>query len=122
MEKHRLRVSENRVLRRIFGPKREEVAGGWRRQHNEELHNLYTSRNIVKVIKSRRMRWTEHVSRMGAMRNSFKFLVGNPEGKRPLEDLGVDGRIISEWILQKQGGKMWTEFISVRIGTSGVLL
>jgi hypothetical protein len=62
---HRLRVSENRVLRRIFGPKREKVGGGWRRIHNEELHNFYASPNIIKVIKSRRMRWTGNVVRMG---------------------------------------------------------
>jgi hypothetical protein len=64
-EKHRLKVLQNRVLRRIFGPKEEEVAGGWRRLHNEELHNLYTSPNIIRVIKSRGVRWAGHVVRMG---------------------------------------------------------
>jgi hypothetical protein len=73
------------VLRRIFGPKREEVAGGWRRLHNEELHNLYTSPNIIRVIKSRRIRWAEHVALMSGMTNSYKMLVGKPEGRRPLE-------------------------------------
>jgi hypothetical protein len=73
---------ENRVLRRIFGPRREEVAGGWRRLHNEELHNLYASSNIIRVIKSRRMRWAEHRPCMGKMRNAYKILVGKPEGKR----------------------------------------
>jgi hypothetical protein len=68
-------VYENRVLRRIFGPKREEVAGDWRRLHNEELHNLFTSPYIIRVIKSRRMRWTGHVERMGGMRDAFKLLV-----------------------------------------------
>jgi hypothetical protein len=82
-EEHRVRVSENRVLKRIFGPKREEVAGDWRRLHNEGLHNLYTSPIIVKVIKSRRMRWTGHIARMGEMRNAYKSLVGKPERKRP---------------------------------------
>jgi hypothetical protein len=72
-------VFENRVLRRIFGSKREEVAGGWRTLHNEELHNLYASPNIVRVIKSKRMRWTVHEERMGEM--NVYILVGKPEGK-----------------------------------------
>jgi hypothetical protein len=77
-----LRVSENRVPRRIFGPKREKVAGGWRSLHNEELHNLYASPNIIMVMKSRRMGWAGHVAHMGEMRNSCKILVGKPEWKR----------------------------------------
>jgi hypothetical protein len=77
-------VFENRVLRRIFGPKREEVAGGWRRLHNEELHNLYDSPNIIRVIKSRRMRWAGHVTHIGDMINAYKLLVSKREGKRPL--------------------------------------
>jgi hypothetical protein len=64
-EERRLRVFENRVLRRIFGPKRDEVTGGWRELHNEELHNLYSSPSIIRIIKSRRMRWAGHVARMG---------------------------------------------------------
>jgi hypothetical protein len=64
-EKHRLRVFQNRVLRRIFGPKRDEVTGGWRKLRNEELHNLYSSPSIIKMIKSRRTRWAGHVARMG---------------------------------------------------------
>jgi len=72
----RPRVSENRVLRRIFGPKRDEVTGDWRKLHNEELNDLYSSPNTVRLIKSRRMRWAEHATRMGV-------LVGKPEGKRP---------------------------------------
>jgi hypothetical protein len=76
-------VFEKRVLRGIFGPKREEVAGSWRRLHNEELHNLYASPNIIKVIKSSRMRWFGHVARMGDKRNIHKILVGKPEKKRP---------------------------------------
>jgi hypothetical protein len=68
-------VFENRVLRRIFGPKMEEVAGGWRRLHNEELHNLYASPNIIRVNKSRSMRWGEHVARMGGMRYVYSILV-----------------------------------------------
>jgi hypothetical protein len=73
-EEYRLRVYENRVLR-IFGPKREEMAGGWGRLHNEELHNLYASPHIIRVIKSRRMRWVGHVACMGAMRNAYNILV-----------------------------------------------
>jgi hypothetical protein len=72
-------VFENRVLRRIFGPKRKEVTGDWRRLHNEELHNLYASPNIIYEIKSRRMRWIEHVARMGGMRNAYRILVSKPE-------------------------------------------
>jgi hypothetical protein len=79
-EKHRLRVSENRVLRSIFGPKREG-GGSWRKLRNDELHNLYASPNIVRVIKSRRMRWARHVTRLGEGRGVYRILVGRPEGK-----------------------------------------
>jgi hypothetical protein len=82
-EEHRLRVSENRGLRRIFGPKREED-GSCRKLHNDELHNLYSSPNIVRVIKSRRMRWVGHVARMGEGRGFYSVLVGKSEGKRPV--------------------------------------
>jgi hypothetical protein len=71
-EEHRLRVFENRMLRRIFGPKRDEVRGGWRKLHNEGLHNLYSSPSIIRMIKSRRMRWAGHVARMKEMRNFVK--------------------------------------------------
>jgi hypothetical protein len=83
-EKHRLRMFENRVLRRIFGPKMDEVTGEWRKLHNEELHNLYSFPDIIRQVKSRRMRWTGHVARMGEERKVYKVLVGKPEGKRPL--------------------------------------
>ena len=83
-EGHRLRVFEKRVLRRIFGPKRDEVTEEWRKLHNEELHDLYSSSNIVRVIKSRRMRWAGHVARMGKRRGIDRVLVGKPERKRPL--------------------------------------
>jgi hypothetical protein len=79
-------VSENRVLRRIFGPKREEVVGGWRGMHNEELHNLYASPNIIRVIKSR-ITWVWHVAHMEEMRNTYIILVGKVEGKRSLRRL-----------------------------------
>jgi hypothetical protein len=83
-EEHRLRVFENRVLRRIFRPKRDEVTGEWRKLHNEELHILYSSPNIIRQLKSRRMRWAGHVVRMGEERNVYRGLMGKPEGKRPL--------------------------------------
>jgi len=83
-EERRLRVSENRVLRRIFGPKRDEITGEWRKLHNGELNNLYCSPNIVRVIKSRRMRWAGHVARMGEGRGVYRILVRKTEGKRPL--------------------------------------
>jgi hypothetical protein len=78
-------VFESRVLRRIFGPKRDEVTGELRKLRNEELNNLYSSPNIVRVIKLKRMRWTEHVGRMGEGRGVYRVLVGKPEGRRPLE-------------------------------------
>jgi len=83
-EERRLRVFESRVLRRIFGPKRDKVTGEWRTLHNEELNNLYSSPNTVQVIKSRRMRWTGHVARMGEGRGVYRILMGKPEGRRPL--------------------------------------
>jgi hypothetical protein len=83
-EEHRLRVFENRVLRRIFGPTRDEVTGEWGKLHNRELHNLYSSPDIIRQIKSRRMRWAGHVARIGEGRNVYRVLVGKPEGRRPL--------------------------------------
>jgi hypothetical protein len=79
-----LRVFENSVLRRILGPKKEEVTGEWRKLHNEELNDLYSSPNIVRVVKSRSMRWAWHVACMGERRGVYRVLVGKPEGKRPL--------------------------------------
>jgi hypothetical protein len=84
-EEYRLRVFENRVLRRIFGLKRDEVMGEWRKLPNGELHNLYTSLDIIRRIKCRRMRWAGHVARMGEGRNVYRVLVGRPEGKSSLE-------------------------------------
>jgi hypothetical protein len=101
MEEDRLRVFVNRVLRRIFRPKRMEVAGGWRRLHNEKLCNMYASPVIIRMISPKRTRLAGHVARLGEVKNAYRILVGNPEGKRPLEDQGVDGRIILYWILGK---------------------
>jgi hypothetical protein len=85
-------VFENRVLRRIFGLKRDGATGGWRKLHNEELHDLYSSQSIIRIIKVRRMRWAGHVARMGEKRNVHKLLVGKPEGKRLL------GRPKRSWV------------------------
>jgi hypothetical protein len=79
-----LRVFENRVLKRIFGPRGDEVTGGWRKLHNEELRELYYSPSIIRIMKSRRLRWARHVARIGEKRNVYKLLVGKLEGKRPL--------------------------------------
>jgi hypothetical protein len=88
-EEHRLRVFEFRVLRRIFGPKRDEVMGGYRKPHNEELHDLYSSPSILRIVKSRRMRWVGQVARIGGggNRNVYKLLVRKPEEKRALRRL-----------------------------------
>jgi hypothetical protein len=83
-EEHRLRACENRVLRRIFGPRREEVIGGWRKLHNPKLHNLYSLTNIIRIMKSRRIRWAEHVVHMGNKRSIYRILVGKPYGKKLL--------------------------------------
>jgi hypothetical protein len=80
-EEHRLRVLENRILRKIFGPKRDEVIGGWRKFYNEELHNSYCSPSIIKIIKSRRMRWAMHVARMGEKRNAYRIFGGKARKK-----------------------------------------
>jgi len=91
-EDRKLSVFENMVLRRIFGPRRDEVTGEWRRLHNEELNDLCSSPNIVRVIKSRRMRWTGHVAHVGEERGMYKVLLGKPEGRRPL------GRPRHRWV------------------------
>jgi len=96
------------VLRRIFGPRRDEVTGEWRRLHNEELNDLYCSPNIVGVIKSRRMRWSGHVARMGEERGLYRVLVGKPEGRNNWGDLGVDGWIILGRISRRWDVGIWT--------------
>ena len=123
-EERKLRVFENRVLRRIFGPRRDEVTGEWRRLHNEELNDLYCSPNIVRVIKSRRMRWAEHVARMGEEKGVYRVLVGKPEGRRPLGrprhrwednirmDLQEVGCVYMDWIGLDQDRDRWRTLVS----------
>jgi hypothetical protein len=108
-------VFENGVLRRIFGSKRDEVTGEWRKLHNEELRDLYSSPSVIRIIKSRRMRCAGHVARMGEKRNAYRLLVGKPEEKRPIHRW-VDN------IRMNLGGVMWTGLIWLRIGTGGELL
>jgi hypothetical protein len=115
-----MRVFENRVLRGIFGPKRDEVVAGWRKLHNEELHNLYCSPSIITMIKSRRMRWAGHVARM----EENRILVGKPEGKRPLgrprrrweDNIRMDLREIgwsgTDWIDLTQDRDQWRAFVN----------
>ena len=123
-EEKKLRVIENMVLRRIFGPRRDEVTGEWRRLHNEELKDLYSSPNFVRVIKSRRMRWAEHVARMGEERGVYRVLVGKPEGKRPLGrprrtwvgNIGMDLQEVGcgyvDWIGLAQDTDRWRTLVS----------
>jgi hypothetical protein len=119
---HRLRVFENRVLRRIFGPKRDEVTWEWSILHNEERNDLYSSPNIIRVIKSRIIRWAGHVARMGEGRGAYRILMERPEGRRPL------GRPMHRWEdnikidLQEVGWGAWTGLVWLRIGTGGGLL
>jgi hypothetical protein len=117
-------VFENSVLRRIFGPKRDEVTGEWRKLHSAKLHNLYSSPVIIRQVKSMRMRWAGHVARMGEGRKVYKVLVGKPEGKRPLgrprrrwED-GI-GMELGEIGL---GGGVWIGFDYLRTGIGVGLL
>ncbi|KDR19811.1 hypothetical protein L798_04744, partial [Zootermopsis nevadensis] len=121
-EEHRFQVFENRVLRRIFGPKREDD-GAWRKLHNYELKNLYSSPNIFRVIQSRRVRWAGHVARMDGTRGVHRVLVGKPEGKRPLRrprrrwednlrrdlwEIEVEG----DWILLAQDRVRWRALVN----------
>ena len=123
-EERKLRVFENRVLRRIFGLRRDEVTGEWRRLHNEELNDLYSSPNIVRVIKSRRMRWAGHVACMGEERGVYRVLVKKPEGRRPLGrlrrrradnirmDLQEVGCVYMDWIGLAQDRDRWRTLVS----------
>jgi hypothetical protein len=123
-EEHRLRVYENRVLKRILGPKRDEVSGKWRKLHNEELHILYSSPNIIRQIKSRRMRWAGHVACMGGEGNVYMVLMGKSEGKRPLgrprcrleDGIRMDLRDIGwgsvEWIQLAQDMDWWRALVN----------
>ena len=105
------------MLRRIFGPKRDGVTGEWRKLHNEELNDLYCSPNIVRLIKSRRMRWAGHVARMEEGRGVHKVLVGKPEGRDHWGDQDIDGSIILRWIFRNwEGGAGWSW---IRIGRGG---
>jgi hypothetical protein len=99
-EERRLRVFENKMLRKIFGPKREEDVS-WRKLHNHELHSLYSSPNIVRVIKSRRMRWAGHVARMGEGRDVYRFWLGGPKPRDHWEDLSVGGKMTLRWTLER---------------------
>jgi hypothetical protein len=122
-EEHRLRVFENRALKKIFGHKSEED-GSWRKLQNNELHSLYSSKNIVRVIKSRKMRWAGHVARMEKGRGVYRVLVGRSEWKRPLgrprrrwednikmnlREIGIDG---PNWIQLFQGRAVWRVFVN----------
>ena len=113
-EERTLRAFENRVLRRILGPKRDEVTGEWRKVHNEGLNDLYSLPNIFRVIQSRRMRWAGHVARIGEGRGMYGVLVGKHGGEP-----GVDGRIILRWIFRKWDVGVWTGSSWLREGRGG---
>ena len=118
-EERRPRVFESKVLRRKFGPKRDEETGEWRKRHNVELYDLYPSSNLVQVIKSRKMRWVGHVVCKGERKGLYRVLVGKPEGKRPLgrPRRKSEGNIKMD--LQEVGWGLWTGLIWLRIGTVG---
>jgi len=118
-EERRLRVSENRVLRGTFGPKWDEVTGEWRKLHNVQLNDLYCSPNIVQVIKSRRMRRTGHVARMGREEAYRRFWWENLREKDHSGNPGVDGKIMLGWIFRKWDVGLWTGSSWFRIGTGG---
>jgi hypothetical protein len=123
-EGYSLRVFDNRMLRRIFAPKRDEVTGEWRKSHNEELRDLYSSPSIIRIIKSRRMRWAGHVAQISEKGNAYRLLVGKPEGKRPLGRprrrrvdnirayLGEEGWCDVDWIDLAQDRNRWRALVN----------
>ena len=123
-KERKLRVFENRVLRTVFGPKKDEVTGEWRKLHNEELSDLYSLPNIVRVVRSRRMRWAGHVTLMGEGRGVHRILVGKPEGKRLLgrprcrwnDNIKMDvqemGGVCGDWMELVQDRESWRELVS----------
>jgi hypothetical protein len=115
-------VFENRVLRGIFGPKRDEVMGEWRKLRSEELRDLYSSPSIIRIIKSRRMRWAGHIARMGEKRTAYRLLVRKPEGKRPLRRPRRRSVDNIRMYLGEVGWVMRTGLVWLRIGTGGELL
>ena len=118
-EERRLKVFENRVLRRIFGPKRDEITGEWRNLHKEELNDLYCSSNVVRVIKSRGMRWERQVASMGKSRGVCRVWWGKLRERVHLGDPGLDGRIILRWIFRKWDVRARIGSSWLRIGTGG---
>jgi len=118
-EERRLTAFENKVLRRIFGPRRDEVTGAWRKLHNEELNDLYSLPNNVRVIKPRRIRWAGHVARMARGETYTGFWLGNLRERDHLGDPSVDGTIILQRIFSKWDVGAWSASNWLRIGTGG---
>ena len=118
-EEHRLRVFENRVLRRVFGPKRDEVTGKWRKLHNEELKDLYSSPSVVQVVKSRRMRWAVHVACMGRREGCTGYWWKNLKERGHWGDPDVVGTIILRWIFRKLDGVVGIGWRSLMVWTGG---
>jgi hypothetical protein len=117
-----LRIFKNRMLRRIFGPRRDEVTGEWRRLHNKELYALHSSPDITWVIKSRRLRWAGHAACMGLRRGAYKALVGKPEGMRPLGKPRHRWKDNIKMDIQEAGWGAYTGYIWLKIGICGWLL